>query len=225
MNASVMRSASRSLSAQANGEEVLAGRRYPPPRVLLRLSSRRAYPVAMPFAPAYHTADMVRAFPDDGNRYELVHGELLVSPSPRWVHQRIVSRLHARLFEFCGANDAGEVLTSPADISWGSDTLVQPDLFVVTPGESGGRDWSEIRTLDLVVEVLSPGTAKQDRFQKRKLYQLQGVGTLWLVDADLKQVEVWTPEAAFPKVESARVIWTPPGSDAALVIELPALFV
>ena len=72
--------------------------------------------------------------------------------------------------------------------------------------------------------MLSPSTSKQDRFQKRKLYQLQGVGTLWLVDADLKQVEVWTPEAAFPMVESARVTWTPPGSDATLVIELPALF-
>ena len=178
----------------------------------------------MPLAPAYHTADMVRAFPDDGNRYELVHGELLVSPSPRPVHQRIVSRLHARLFEFCGEHGTGEVLMSPADISWSDDTLVQPDLFVITPREAGSRVWSEIRTLDLVVEVLSPSTAKQDRFQKRKLYQLQGVHTLWLVDIDAKQVEVWTPDAAFPKVETERVSWTPPGAAATLVIELTTLF-
>ena len=178
----------------------------------------------MPLAPAYHTADMVRAFPDDGNRYELVHGELLVSPSPRWVHQRVVSRLHLMIGNFCAEHGCGEALMSPADISWGSDTLLQPDLFVVAPREAGGRDWSEIRTLDLVVEVLSPGTAKQDRFQKRKLYQLQGVGTLWLVDADMQQVEVWTPDAVFPKVESARVTWTPPGTDASLVISLPTLF-
>ncbi len=178
----------------------------------------------MPLAPAYHTADMVRAFPDDGNRYELVHGELLVSPSPRPAHQRIVSRLHARLFKFCGEHRTGEVLMSPADISWSDDTLVQPDLFVITPREAGGQEWTDIRTLDLVVEVLSPSTAKQDRFQKRKLYQLQGVHTLWLVDIDAKQVEVWTPDAAFPKVESARVTWTPPGADSTLVIELASLF-
>ena len=178
----------------------------------------------MPLAPAYHTADMVRAFPDDGNRYELVHGELLVSPSPRWVHQRIVKRLIVSIDPFCEAHGCGELVTSPADISWGSDSLVQPDLFVVAPKEAGGLDWSEVRTLDLVVEVLSPSTAKQDRFQKRRLYQLQGVKSLWLVDADLKQVEVWTPDAAFPKVESLRVTWTPPAADVSLTIELATLF-
>ncbi len=178
----------------------------------------------MPLAPAYHTADMVRALPDDGNRYELVHGELLVSPSPRWVHQRILKKLMFAIDPFCVAQGCGELVLSPADISWGSDSLVQPDLFVVTPREADGREWSEIRTLDLVVEVLSPSTAKQDRFQKRKLYQLQGVHTLWLVDIDAKQVEVWTPEAAFPKVETERVRWTPPAARATLVIELEALF-
>lgn len=178
----------------------------------------------MPLALAYHTADMVRAFPDDGNRYELVHGELLVSPSPRPLHQQVVSELFLALGNFCKAHGCGQVITSPADISWSDDTLVQPDLFVITPAEAKPREWSEIRTLDLVVEVLSPSTAKQDRFQKRKLYQLQGVGTLWLVDADLKQVELWTPDAAFPTVETTRVTWSPPDTDASLVIELSALF-
>ena len=178
----------------------------------------------MPFAPAYHTAEMVRAFPDDGNRYELVHGELLVSPSPRPLHQEVVGELFLALGNFCKAHGCGQVMMSPADISWSDDTLVQPDLFVITPSEARPRVWSTVRTLDLVVEVLSPSTAKQDRFQKRKLYQLQGVGTLWLVDADLKQVEVWTPEAAFPKVETASVTWTPPGTAATLAIELSKIF-
>ena len=178
----------------------------------------------MPLAPAYHTADMVRALPDDGNRYELVFGELLVSPSPRWMHQQVVIELIVTLDAFCKAHGCGQVMTSPADISWSPDTLVQPDVFVVRPEDARARDWRKVRTLDLVVEVLSPSTARHDRFQKRKLYQLQGVGVLWLVDADLKQVEVWTPDATFPTVESARVTWTHPGTDAKLVIELPALF-
>ena len=93
----------------------------------------------MPLAPAYHTADMVRALPDDGNRYELVYGELLVSPSPRWVHQRVVTRLMlGDSIRSAATHDCGEVVASPADISWGADTLVQPDVFVVTPREAGG---------------------------------------------------------------------------------------
>ncbi len=178
----------------------------------------------MPLAPAYHTADMVRALPDDGNRYELVHGELLVSPSPRPAHQAVLTELLLAVGGFCKAHGCGQVMVSPADISWSDDTLVQPDLFVITPKQARPREWSTVRTLDLVVEILSPSTAKQDRFQKRKLYQLQGVHTLWLVDINAKQVEVWTPEAAFPKVETERVTWTPPAGGATLVIELATLF-
>lgn len=177
----------------------------------------------MALAPEYYTAEMVRALPDDGQRYELVHGELLVSPSPRLVHQRIVTRLVLAIGPYCARIGLGEVLTSPADVSWGPDTLVQPDVFVVTPGEAGKRDWSEIRTLDLVVEVLSPSTAKHDRFQKRKLYQRQGVGTLWLIDTERRLVEVWTPDALFPTVEAARLSWRPSTASEPLVLDIATL--
>ncbi len=81
-------------------------------------------------APTYYTADMVRAMPDDGNRYETVHGELLVTPSPKLWHQEVVFRLHVALSEYLSEQPVGHALHSPADISWGDDTLVQPDLFV-----------------------------------------------------------------------------------------------
>src|SRR5205809_2668433 len=81
-------------------------------------------------APIYWTAEMVRQLPDDGNRYEVVYGELLVTPAPRLSHQLLVSRLFHALAEYLAREPVGIVLTSPADISWGrDDVLVQPDLF------------------------------------------------------------------------------------------------
>lgn len=180
--------------------------------------------MVMPLAPDYFTADMVRALPDDGKRYEVVWGELLVTPSPVPMHQRVVSRLLVSLHMYCDRHGIGEVLTSPADISWGEDILVQPDVFVIAREEAGARDWASVKTLRLVVEVLSPSTARHDRFQKRKLYQAQQVETVWLVDAERKVVEVWTPDAAFPRVETERVVWQPEGESEALEISLGDLF-
>jgi len=118
----------------------------------------------------------------------------------------------------------GHAFSSPADISWGSDTLVQPDVFVVTPEQAAAPDWSSVKDLRLVAEVLSPRTARRDRFQKRRLYQAQGVATLWLVDPRRKVVEVWTPASAFPTVETERVIWHPAGTSEPLVIQIAEFF-
>ena len=177
----------------------------------------------MPLAPEYYTADMVRALPDDGNRYELLWSELLVTPAPVKVHQRIVRRLVVLLDAYCARFGLGETFASPADISWGSDTLVQPDMFVVTPDQAAAPDWSAVRDLLLVVEVLSPSTARRDRFHKRKLYQQQGVAIIWLVDPDRRLVEVWTPDAHFPVVETERVSWHPADTTEPLVIDIAAL--
>lgn len=177
----------------------------------------------MPLAPEYFTADMVRALPDDGKRYELVWGELLVSPSPIVRHQYAVAELFFRLSSYCRATGAGLTLMSPADISWSDDTLVQPDLFVIAPSEAMAERWESVRTLRLVVEVLSPSTAKHDRFQKRKLYQSQNVDTLWLVDLERHAVEVWTPGQSFPTVETERLTWQPEGAREPLAIPIADL--
>jgi len=174
--------------------------------------------------PYYYSAEMVRKLPDDGKRYETVHGELLVTPAPRWWHQRIVLRLARVLADYVESGALGEVVVSPADISWRPDTLVQPDLFVVCLDEARTDEWSKVKTLLIVVEVLSPGTARQDRFAKRRLYQEVGVPFYWIVDPDQKAVEVWTPEAQFPSVERERVVWKPAEADEALELELEQLF-
>jgi Uma2 family endonuclease len=175
-------------------------------------------------APIYWTAEMVRALPDDGNRYEVVHGELLVTPSPIRQHQRLVTRLTLELGMYLTRHPVGEVLVSPADISWGrDDVLVQPDVFVVSRAESSA-DWKQIRTLLLVAEVLSPSTARADRFVKRRRYQEAGVPVYWIVDMDQHRVEVWQPEAEFPDMEEKRLQWHPAGAAEPLVLELKELF-
>jgi Uma2 family endonuclease len=118
-------------------------------------------------APIYYTADQVRALPEDGNRYEVVHGEILVTPAPRLLHQEVVGRLLIALSRYLEVEPAGHVLLAPADISWGPDTLVQPDVFVVPVEQARSLDWSRIQDLLLVAEVLSPSSARADRFTKR----------------------------------------------------------
>src|SRR6478672_4740855 len=100
--------------------------------------------------PVYWTADMVRALPEDGNRYEVVYGELLVTPAPRLWHQQLLGRLHVALARYLEVHSAGVVLASPADISWGQDVLVQPDLFVAPIEQARTLEWSAIRDLLLV---------------------------------------------------------------------------
>lgn len=169
---------------------------------------------------AYYTADMVRALPDDGNRYETVHGELLVTPAPRADHQYVIGELFARLHPYLERHPLGRVLMSPADISWAPDVLVQPDLFVVAIEEARTFDWKQMQTLLLAIEVLSPSTQRYDRFTKRRVYQECGVPWYWIVDIDARAAENWTPAASLPCMEHERLVWHPPGATEPLVIHL-----
>ena len=175
-------------------------------------------------APVYYSAEMVRALPDDGKRYETVHGELLVTPAPRASHQDIARRILVRLDRYLEKRPVGCLFYSPADISWDDDILVQPDLFVVDRSEARSMDWSQMKNLLLTVEVLSPSTARYDRFTKRRLYQEVGIPFYWIVDPDQKAVEVWTPESQFPTVERETVKWQPEGAEEEFVLELEELF-
>ncbi len=175
-------------------------------------------------APLYYSAEMVRALPDNGNRYETVHGELLVTPSPRVWHQVVVGRVGNRLDRYLEDHTVGFLFHSPADISWCKDILVQPDLFVAEIEQARTMDWSRMKNLLLTVEVLSPKTARYDRYTKRRLYQEVGIPFYWIVDADEKMVEVWTPEVQFPTVERERVTWKPEGVQEEFVLDLAELF-
>ncbi len=175
-------------------------------------------------APVYYSAEMVRALPDDGKRYETVHGELLVTPAPTAWHQEIIDRLRDQLKPFIKKHSVGHLFSAPADISWGPDVLVQPDLFVVPLDQARTFDWSQMQDLLLSIEVLSPSTSRYDRFTKRRLYQEVGIPLYWIVDPQARAVEVWTPSATFPEVAGENVVWEPDGVGAQCTIDVGRLF-
>lgn len=170
------------------------------------------------------TAVMVQALPADGKRYEVVHGELLVTPAPRPWHQEIVARLQETLRAYLRREPVGVCLPSPADLILDDMTLVQPDLFVVDPVEARTWAWEEFRTFLLVAEVTSPSTAARDRGVKRRRYQQHGVATYWVVDPEARLVEVWRPADEAPAVERQRLVWHPVGAGEAMVVDLEELF-
>lgn len=172
------------------------------------------------------TAARVRELPDDGNRYEVVDGELLVTPAPKFDHQDAAFELAKTLSTYLARTaGVGHAVMSPADIEFDPDTLVQPDVFVV-PLTRGRRpkDWTDVRGLLLAVEVLSPSTARADRTVKRRRYQRAGVPEYWIVDLDARLVERWRPGDERPEIVTERLEWQPQGSAAALIIDLVALF-
>ncbi len=175
-------------------------------------------------APVYYTADMVRAMPDDGNRYEVVYGELLVTPAPRLWHQLLVQRLTVSIELYLRTESVGMVLASPADISWGPDVLVQPDVFVADVDQVRTLTWSNVQTLLLVAEVLSPSSSRADRFLKRIRYRDAGVPLYWVVDGDDRSVEVWTPGDDFPLIERERLVWHPAGAREPFTMAIEELF-
>jgi Uma2 family endonuclease len=181
--------------------------------------------MGMPNSAERWTRDAVLALPNDGRRYELVDGELLVSPSPRWRHQAALAELFRRLDPYVRQHRLGSLLWSPADLDLRSGQLVQPDLFVGGSGDSREpAEWDEFGIPVLVVEVLSPSTARFDRIVKRQLYQRVGVDTYWIVDLDARLVEVWTPGAEQPMIVNQELVWQPETAPEPLIVDLGEFF-
>lgn len=181
--------------------------------------------MGMPQATGRWTAERVRALPDDGNRYEVVDGELLVTPSPSDPHQRSVRELAFALHAFVERHGFGEVLFSPSDIELDPKSMVQPDVFVFGLLEGRiARGWNSGAPLLLVVEVLSPGTARADRTIKRKRYQRAGIPEYWIVDLDDRVIEVWRPADSRPELVALTLEWRPAGASEVFSIHLPGLF-
>jgi Uma2 family endonuclease len=162
-------------------------------------------------------------------RYEIIDGELVVTPSPTPQHQRIVGRLFRFLCDFAESYELGEVFISPLDVLFAEGDYLEPDILFVR----SGRD--EVLTdrgiegpPDLVIEVLSPSTEARDRGIKLERYRLYGVPEYWVVDPDERTLEVWdlAHEASEPAVHGrgATYRWTPVEGGATLELDLQELF-
>ena len=171
------------------------------------------------------TAAEVRELPEDGNRYEVVGGELLVTPSPSFDHQEAAVRLWSQLDGYVRRAGFGHAVMSPADIEMSPTDLVQPDVFVVPlVGGKRPRRWKDITHLVLAVEILSPSSARADRVLKRALYQRQRVSEYWVVDMNARVVERWCPDDARPEIVEGTLPWHPGGAPAPLAIDLASYF-
>ncbi len=181
--------------------------------------------MVMPAHSTEWTLEMLHALPDDGNRYELVDGKLLVSPSPSLPHQWIVFDLYTALRSYVSTIGGMDVVGSPVAVTFSRRREVQPDL-VVLPLVDGRRprSFDEAGRAVLVVEVLSPSTARHDRVIKRRVYQMEGVPEYWIVDPDARTVERWRPMDERPEIAIDTLTWEPAAAQDALRIDLPALF-
>ena len=128
--------------------------------------------------------------PDD-ERYELIDGELIMSPSPREAHQDAAIEIGSILHIFVKRHNLGRVYSAPFDVALSDTDVVQPDLLFVS------RERLRIITEDniqgapnLVIEILSPSTSARDKGYKRDLYAKHGVKEYWQVDTDAKLITV-----------------------------------
>jgi len=133
------------------------------------------------------TVDDLETLPDDGLRYELLDGTLIVSPAPVPRHQRALLRLAILLTDSCPADH--EVFVAPLDWQPDRRTSLEPDLLIVRKDRIGEKNITQ--TPAIVIEVLSPGTARIDKMLKFSRYQEGGIEQYWIVDPRVPSIEVY----------------------------------
>lgn len=141
------------------------------------------------------TADDLRALPDDGNRYEIIGGQLIVSPSPSTRHQQILLELASALRAHLLSHRIGQVFVAPLDVRLSVVDVVQPDLLVIMNDRTSIIAEQGISgPPDLVIEILSPSSLTTDFLHKSKLYEQHGVREYWIVNPESETVSVQTLE-------------------------------
>jgi len=158
-------------------------------------------------------------------RYELVDGELLVTPSPSPTHQRAVRELLIALSAYCVRERIGEALASPAEVELQPEDVRQPDVFVVPSLEASRmtREGWPARELLVAAEVVSPSSGRIDRVKKRPGYQAR-VPEYWIVDTDARIVERWHSEDERPEILTELLEWSATGAGAAFELNLTQFF-
>ncbi|HYW31301.1 MAG TPA: Uma2 family endonuclease [Gemmatimonas sp.] len=162
------------------------------------------------------------ALPEDGNRYEILHGELLVTPLPSNGHQGVAGRLFTRLAVWCQAN-TGWACRTPGGVYISETTWLEPDIAIYPAPEYSALPWREMPPPLLVVEVASPSTRRRDRHRKRPAFLTHGVQEVWIVDEERRAIERWTSASEFPATHHDSITWEPvSAADAAALLVVTA---
>ena len=158
-------------------------------------------------------------------RYELVDGELLVTPGPSGRHQRIVLRLVQLLLPYVTEQKAGEIFLGPAELPLVTGELYEPDLFIV-PLADGRRPPTPlgIAAPVLIAETLSPGSSRHDRITKRRAFQRNRVSEYWVIDGDADVFEVWHSDDERPAIIDDRLVWQPAGAPVPFELDVRGFF-
>ena len=171
--------------------------------------------------PRYTVADL-EGFPDDGNRYELLDGVLLLTPAPASLHQLISTRLLVTLMQRVGGEENALVF-GPGVVTLPPLVHLEPDLLVVPPHFAIGTPWVEMNGHWLAVEIYSRSSRRYDRDFKRDAYIALGVQQVWLVDTLDKSVEVCTLRGT-GEIKRDAIEWFVPALDMRTSIDLTELF-
>lgn len=145
----------------------------PPSATIYRMTAREFF--QLPAGPPY---------------FQLIDGDLYMSPSPRRYHQQLSMRLSVLLGNFVEAHDVGELYAAPSDVVLADDTVLEPDLYFVSKARAGIlTEQGAHGAPDLVIEILSPSTAKMDLGRKREVYAQSGVLEMWVVAPETRTIE------------------------------------
>lgn len=183
--------------------------------------------MAMPVVVPRYTISDLDSFPDDGNRYELLDGFLLVSPGPAPLHEVVVGRLLWALNRYLAPQLARVCPRGTVELE--PNVHLEPDVLVIPADEPEGgigreTRWTAIRRWWLAVEVSGAGSLVYDRDHKTPAYLTLGIREVWRVDLDDRCVHVSRRDAVGESRQTVRLIWHPPELAEPLVIDIAALF-
>ena len=170
---------------------------------------------------AWTLAELDR-LPDDGNKYELIDGELFVTPAPSPVHEVLATFLRELLDPYVHKEQLGRAYMAKSVIQT-KKSQVEPDLMVRITPRPIPEKWPEMPTPILVVEVLSGITRRRDHVEKRAFYLRNGVAEYWIVNRWDRTIAVVTPSAK-DVIADTQLTWHPSGASTALVIDVADYF-
>lgn len=169
------------------------------------------------------TIDMLDDFPDDGNRYELLEGSLLVTPAPSSAHQIVAMRL-ANILANALADGGQAHVVAVGAIQRGENTQLQPDILVFPASFRPGTDWRAIEGWWLAIEVMSPSSRVYDSVVKRDAYLALGVEEYWVVDVRGHSIEVWRRGSLGSERATDTLTWRPAALGTDVAINLDEVF-
>lgn len=176
--------------------------------------------MVMPTALRQFTVDDLETFPQDGSRYEVLYGILLVTPQASFPHQIVAARLTVQLGAFLEAEPSAQ-LSAPGAVQVRPSVHLEPDILIGSWPRV--QRWDAVRDHWLAVEISGGGSRMYDRENKRDAYLELGVREVWLLDLDQRCIFVSRPGAEKDLRHDSSVTWTSPGGRK-LEVDVQALF-